>query len=263
MIVGTFWKGSGLGNQLHRYVMTRVLAKDKGVDFGMEYPENFKGKSFMNLDMGKPVIPGEYAFEGASPNQLPQGIEHYYIEPRLDNEDGVDIRTYDWTGVNKIKDNTKIDGEFQGERYFEHRKDEIREWLKVEPLEVPEDLCIIGFRGGEFAVVADLFLPPSYWYKAIDEMRKINPKMRFKVVTDDPRLAEQFFPDFEVSHEIGADWRSIRYTKYSIIANSSFYILPTLLNQNLKKVIAPKFWARRNLGYWALPYNEYKGWDYI
>ena len=35
MIVGTFWKGSGLGNQLHRYVMTRVLAADKGFEFGM------------------------------------------------------------------------------------------------------------------------------------------------------------------------------------------------------------------------------------
>ena len=43
MIAGIFHKGSGLGNQLHRYVMTRCLSLDKGMEFGMVNPELFKG----------------------------------------------------------------------------------------------------------------------------------------------------------------------------------------------------------------------------
>ena len=55
MIHGLIHPGSGLGNQLHRYVATRVLALDKGYDFGMVAPELFKGKDFMDLDIGKPM----------------------------------------------------------------------------------------------------------------------------------------------------------------------------------------------------------------
>lgn len=263
MIVGTFWKGSGLGNQLFRYVMTRVLALDNGWEFGMEWPENFKGSSFMKLDMGKLVVPGKYTHEGAFPTALFNGLTHCYIEPRVNNAEGVDIRSYDWRGIAAIPDNCKIDGEFQGEQYFMHRKKEIQEWLKVEPLEMPDDLCIIGFRGGEFQAVPELFLPQEYWDNAIKKMRQIKPDMKFRVVTDDPELAKKFFHDFEITHEIGMDWRQVRYAKYLIVANSSFYILPALLNDDLKHIIAPRFWARRNKGYWALPYNQYTGWDYI
>ena len=35
MIVTELYNGQGLGNQLFSYVMTRVLALDKGYDFGI------------------------------------------------------------------------------------------------------------------------------------------------------------------------------------------------------------------------------------
>lgn len=247
MISGIFHKGSGLGNQLFRYVFTRTLALDKGLEWGMMNPELFKGKSFMDLDCGKPVT----------------GIEHEYQEKRVNHSNGDDIRTYDWENILHIKDNTVVDGEFQGQLYFNHRIDEVREWLKVEPLDMPDDLCVIGFRGGEYVGLSQLFLTKDYWDEAIKMMREINPNMRFEVHTDDPKTARTFFPEYQIIHDIGINWRSVRYAKYLIIANSSFYILPTLLNQDVKKVIAPKFWARRNLGFWALPYNEYEGWHYI
>lgn len=244
MIAGHFHKGSGIGNQLHRYVMTRVLALDKGFDFGM-YGEH-KMKDFMSLDIGKPV----------------EGIMSHFFEKRIDNEQGVDIRTYDWS-IREVEDNTAIDGEFQGEDYFMHRVNEIREWLKVTPLEIAEDVCVINFRGGEYVGVKDLFLGRDYWEFAISMMREINPNMLFEVHTDDPTTASQFFPNFHIISDAGINWRSIRYAKYLILSNSSFAILPTLLNEHKKKVIAPKYWARHNLGFWALPYNEYKGWHYI
>lgn len=245
MITGIFHQGSGLGNQLARYVMTRTLALDKGLDWGMKNPEQFKGH-FMQLDMGK-----EY-----------KGHEYEYIEKRINNEQGVDIRDYDWEGILHIKDNTLIDGEFQGEKYYEHRINEIREWLAVEPLDMPDDVCVIGFRGGEYVGVWDLFLPKSYWGQAIDIMRSKYPNIKFEVHTDDVETAKKFFPDFPCIHDIGLNWRSVRYAKHLIIANSSFYILPALIGE-ANEVIAPKFWAGYNVGYWKMNQNQYKRFTYI
>lgn len=247
MISGIFHHGSGIGNQLHRYVMTRVLALDKGLDFGMVSPHLFRGHSFMNLDMGREV----------------EGIEYQYLEKRTNNKDGVDVRSYDWNGINHIKDKTFIDGEFQGEKYFEHHIGRIREWLKVEPLDLDDDTCVINFRGGEYTLFPDLFLTIDYWNLAIEKMVGINPHVRFRVVTDDVDMARMFFPNYEISHNIGEDWRSIRYAKYLILSNSSFAILPALLNERAEEIIAPKHWARRNKGYWALAYNQYKKFTHV
>ena len=250
MIASYFHQGSGLGNQLFRYVATRVLALDKGYGWGMIYNpdgsgkvDGFKGKDFMNIDMGKPV----------------EGIKREWHEKKV-VENGVDIRSYD-PEINFVQDNTIIEGEFQDERYFERRLNEVNEWLKVEPLEMPSDLCVIGFRGGEFAVYPDLFLTKGYWAEAVGRMRMINPDMKFQVHTDDLVTAKEFFPDFEIIHDIGTNWRSMRYAKYAIVANSSFYILPRLLNGGL--TIAPRFWGRRNTGTWCLPQNYYRQFQYI
>ncbi len=246
MIAGIFHQGSGLGNQLHRYVMTRVLAKDMNTHFGMENPNNFKGSSFMKLDMGQQIT----------------GIQHNYTEPRILHPDGSDIRDYDWN-IKNIDNNTLIDGEFQGENYYKHRLGEIREWLSVSPLDIPENRCVINFRGGEYVYVKDLFLSHHYWDKAIEMMRDINPNMKFQVHTDDTETARSFFPDFEIIQDIGINWRSVRYAHYLILSNSSFAILPALLNENVKMIIAPKYWAGYNKCYWQLRQNNYKKFNFI
>lgn len=252
MIIGIFHQGSGLGNQLHRYVATRVRAADLGVEWGMVYnpdgsgkEEGFKGKSFMAIDYGRPW-----------PNNPPK---NKWLEMGI-KVDNVDVRPYD-PEFNFIKDDTIIDGEFQDERYWEHREKEVDEWLKVEPLEMPDDLCVIGFRGGEFAVYPDLFLTKGYWGEGIAKMRDVNPNMRFEVHTDDPSLAQQYFPEFKVTHNIGLNWRSMRYAKYAIIANSSFFILPRWLRNGV--TIAPRYWGRRNIKVWSLPQNYYSRFTYL
>lgn len=245
MIAGIFHIGSGLGNQLHRYVMTRVLALDNGLQFGMIRPEHFKG-DFMNIDMGVPV----------------KELRYIYNEASEKNDGGHEVRDYDPKINDNVQDFTMIDGEFQGEKYYEHRLDEIREWLKVEPIEMPDDLCIIGFRGGEYVGVRDLFLPQSYWDEAIKMMKDKYPNIRFEVHTDDVQTAQLFFPDFVCIHDIGINWRSVRYAKHLIISNSSFYILPSLLGE-AKEIIAPKYWAGHNKGYWQLKQNRYKRFTYI
>lgn len=247
MIAGIFHKGSGIGNQLFRYVATRVLALDKGYEFGM-YPDSFfKGSSFLELDMGRPVYHDAVLFK--------------FFDEKKVVENGVDIRGYD-PEINFVEEDTFIDGEFQDERYFIHRLPEIREWLKVEPLDMPDDTCVINFRGGEYVGLTDLFLEKEYWEEAIEEMKKMSPNIKFEVHTDDPITAKEFFPDYPIIHDMALNWRSIRYAKYLILSNSSFAILPALIG-DAKKIIAPRYWSRHNTGVWALPQNYYKKFTYI
>lgn len=256
MVIGIFHDGSGLGNQLHRYVMTRVLAADKGYDFGMVGA--FKGGEFMELDMGKPV-PFPYHVERPAGKIVVESPWPLFHEGTTD---------YNLEGVRTVEDNTIIDGEFQGEEYYKHRKEEIRSWLKVDPRPFNmhftpiEDVCVLNFRGGEYVGVHDLFLPRKYWYDAMENMKKINPRMRFGVVTDDVKMAQAFFPNFDIRHEIHSDWSAINNAHYLILSNSSFAILPAWLNQNVKMVIAPWGWSRHNRGYWFMEQNKMKGWHY-
>ena len=285
MIIGIFHQSSGLGNQLHRLVAARVRAADLGVDWGMMYDSNdsnkekgFKGQDFMDIGQWDKGIKKKIIHFDITQNvysNLPSEPEvkmGNFIEKCVRDEFGNDIRSYD-PEFNFIEDNTIIDGEFQDERYWEHREKEVDEWLKVEPLEMPEDLCVIGFRGGEFAIYPDLFLTKEYWDEGIARMLKINPNMKFEVHTDDEVLAQQCFPEFKVIHDIGINWRSMRFAKYAIIANSSFFILPRWLRQHIinpdpadcdsPMTIAPRYWGRRNTKTWSLPQNFYKCFRYI
>ncbi len=258
MIAGIFHSGSGLGNQLHRYVATRVLALDKGYGFSMITPENFKGGGFMSLDMG---IENTSTFH----TEMPAGkvvVDRYAVHHQAGDYTSWEEKTeYYNPEFNFTEDNTVIDGEFQDERYFGHRLNEVHEWLKVEALEIPDDTCVIGFRGGEFAVFPELFLTRDYWDDAIDLMRS-KGITKFEVHTDDPELAKKYFDNrYPVIHDIGINWRSMRCAKNAIIANSSFYIFPRLLCNGL--TIAPRYWARRNTKEWSKPQNYYKSFWYI
>ena len=258
MIAGIFHQGSGLGNQLFRYITTRTVAVDKGYEWYMFNPQNFKGNFFPSIEL--PPI-----------EKYPK---HEFVEKKV-VENGVDIRSYD-PEINFVQDDTCIDGEFQDDKYWRHKLPEIDTWLAVEPITwkpkyLKDHLCAIGFRGGEYYSDPNLGLPKSYFDEAIQIVKEINPEMHFEVETDDPDMARQFFPDIPItpndrlahsSHShMGYNWRVMRYAKYAIIANSSFYILPRILNGGL--TIAPRYWARYNTKTWALPSNYYKEFTYI
>lgn len=229
MIAGIFHQGSGLGNQLHRYVGTRVLAIEAGEKHGMVAPELFKGKDFMDLECGSTGI--RYAVEQPSGKVVME----------------------DMKGI------TVVDGEFQSPAQFIHKLNVVDKWLKVEPLEVPDDTCIINFRGGEYSLFPEFFLPRSYWVKTIDKMNDLGIK-KFEVHTDDKELAEEWF-DFPVVQDISINWRSLRYAKHTIISNSSFAILPRLLNGGM--TLAPNHWVGYNKGYWQEPNNYYEQFTYV
>lgn len=256
MIYSICHAGSGLGNQLHRIIAGKVLALDRGLEHKVIALGNFKGKSFMDLNAEDAYLP--YITEPGSGKVICQAKFPLWEE-----------KTQNYNPeINFVDDWTIIDGEFQDDKYFGHRMKEIDEWLKVEPIEIPDDVCVIGFRGGEYKVFPELYLPKEYWDLAIKMMKEINPDMKFEVHTDDPESASEVIIPLmgnlsitKVVHDIGLNWRSIRYAKYAIIANSSFFIFPRLLNGGV--TIAPRGWARRNIGEWSRPDNYYRQFKYI
>lgn len=270
MIVTEIYNGQGLGNQLACYVTTRVVALDKGFDFGIMNSHKFKCLDFMDLEFGLPVIGGSSPYEGSPPTTLPEGIKYYFRERDIRHPNGSDIRIDDPL-LELINDDTKIDGVFQSEKRIIHKKKEIKKWLKVRPEKdcydySNENICIINFRGGEYANVPDFYLNPSYWENAINRMRSINPNFEFIVITDDVSRAKQFFPTFQVLHfDIAKDYTIIKNAHYLILSNSSFPYFATLTSETIKYILAPKYWGRHNIsdGYWSCGYNIFQNHNYI
>lgn len=254
MIAGIFHEGSGLGDQLFRYITVRSLAERKGFDWGMKNVSNFKGDFFLSKQFSEMK---EY--------------RHEWNEKVVRDSSGTDIRSYD-PEINFIEDNTLLDGSFEDDKYWRHKLKDINDWLQVEPLEV-RNKCIVGFRGGEYASNPELFLPLSYYEEAMRMVRIFNPMVVFEVHTDDPGLASKFFegmdvrivPNEPISHSkhtnMGFNWRSARFAKYAIIPNSAFFILPRILSGGM--TIAPRYWARRNTKTWARPACYYPEFIYI
>lgn len=278
MIAGIFHEGSGLGDQLFRYITVRTLAEDKGYTYGMQ--GTFKGDFF--LDRPRLVSDAPLWLRKA-------GVIKLWNEKKV-IENGLDVRSYD-PEINFVEDNTIVDGSFEDNKYWRHNLLNINKWLSVEQLNVLDDLCVIGFRGGEYYTDSNLGLPTSYYEQAVIEMHKINPKMRFEVHTDDPQIAElmltpifgtnqkkiTYVPNKRINHSrhtnMGFNWRNARYAKYAIIPNSAFFILPRILrhanpetsraNPRGPITIAPRYWARRNTKIWARPACYYPEFRYI
>lgn len=267
MIVTELYNGQGLGNQLWSYVVTRTLALDRGLDFGIMNPEKFKGKTFLDLDFGKKVKGGSGP-EGGPPTTLPQGILHYYVEKDAWYEKyHCDIRDYD-PGLLSIDDNTKIEGYFQSENFILHRKNEITDWLRIrEGYDCcdfcRDDICILNIRGGEYKGNPELIVPKQYWTDAISNMLLINKNLEFVIITDDVKYARAMLPQYRSFHfNIGKDYAIVKNAKYLILANSSFSFFPAWTSETVKVVIAPKYWARHNIsdGFWACAFNLYRDW---
>ncbi len=254
MIAGIFHAGSGLGDQLFRYITVRTLAEEKGLDWEMWNVDSFKGKGFIDIPYARDYMKGE-------PKQ--------WFEKNVRDTQGNDIRSYD-PEINFVQDNTLIDGSFEDPKYWSHNLEHIQKWLQIEPISVPNDLCVVGIRGGEYSLYKDLFLPKEYFEKAMAKMRRINPQMRFEIHTDDPELAIPVVENQQLSHSthsnMGLNWRTMRCAKYAIVANSSFYILPRILqhHQNPDAVtIAPRYWAGHNVQIWKRPATYYPQFQYI
>lgn len=285
MIITELYNGQGLGNQLWCYVVTRCIAIDNGFEFGIKSPEKFKAKHFMNIDFGNIVV-GGVGPEGGPPQQLPESIQYYYKEAMVRNSQGNDISPFD-ENLTNIKDNTKIDGGMQAEKYIESHKESIIKWLKpnVNVLDYSsDDICVIHFRGGDYKFAGKTLLSRTYYNNAMNHMKMINPNMKFVMVTDDVSLANQYFgnsvelvgsclygnrdpyqADFHIGGDISVDYSILNNAKNLIISNSSFSWWTAWTNENVKNVIAPKYWAAHNFsdGFWSCGDSLTKNWLWL
>ncbi len=268
MIGNELIEGYGLGNQLFFYITTRCLATEKGVDYGFVNPGQLgnvfhskKGMYFMDIDMGKEITRDEMKnykvfneqddrlFMGNSVHDMNHGC---YVS-------GADKKLFE------VEDNTLIYGNLQDQSYFEKYREQIRDWLHVKPEYesyeyTADDLCIINIRGGEYTSCPELYLDRKYFLNAIKNMKKINPDMRFMVVTEDEEAAKKVLPEIEAHHfDMGKDYVTLKNARYLILSNSSFALMPVICSTELKYAIAPKYWARHNIsdGFWSSEQNIY------
>jgi len=247
------------GNHIFQYVLLRSVAERKNFEWGFTnniYRDYFGGKpqlDFFDLDYGQPV----------------EGIEQEYQEKYITLNGHTNIYFYDT--FKDLQDNSKLVGFWQTEKYFD--KEKVRKWLKYKPeieekfqdIDIPENLCIINVRGGEYKLLPEVLLPLSYWNGAINHMLRVNKSIQFAVITDDVPYASSLFPQFKCYHySIAMDYYIINKVRYLILSNSSFPWFAAWLNENAKFIIAPKYWARYNIsdGFWANGNIFTKGWMY-
>ena len=96
-------------------------------------------------------------------------------------------------------------------------------------------------------------------------MKKLNPNMRFMIITNDVKEANKIFPGIPAyNFDLAKDYSIIKNAKYLLLANSSFTYFPAFTSETVKYIIAPKYWARHNVsdGYWASEQNIYTGFHY-
>lgn len=265
-------KGMGLGNQLFCYVTARCIAADRGAEFGVcgseiltRYLQGNNEEPFMDLWMGKKaeVSDFELVYEEAEERIFVGSCPH-------DIEHGCYVAGADLNVIN-AKDGTLLSGNLQAEGYFAAHRQEIKEWLKVkeeyETFEYSrENLCILNMRGGEYTAEPELFLRRKYWLDAMKYMKQIRPDMEFMIVTEDVEAAGKLLPEIEAHHfSVDKDYVVVKNAQYLILSNSSFACFPAFTSDTVKKVIAPKYWARHNVsdGYWASEQNIYEDFCYL
>jgi hypothetical protein len=256
-----------LGNHMWQYAVCRTIAEKLGYEWGINPSPShdyFNGQSqmtFMNVDFGKTV----------------EGILHEYHEPwkTITHVDEVNVTTLN-ESLYRIQDNTILLGDkgakggiYQSEDYIIDRKEDIKKWFEIKSeskqtydsllsdmgITLDDSLCVINFRGGEYRNIPNVLLRREYWRDAINHMLSINPHMRFLLITDDIQCANSFmpFPIQAIHVDVGFDYYVVNQAKWLIISNSTFGWWAAWLNEKVKKIIAPKYWARHNVsdGYWA------------
>ncbi len=271
-MIGTeLLKGQGLGNQLFCYVTTRCIAMDNGFSFSILGSETVAnnmhsdcGMYFMDLDFGVPSVKEDYQriynekedriFLGNSRHDLTHGC---YVT-------GVDEKLL------HPEDGTLLYGNMQAESYYHSHKEEICRWLKVKEeydcKEYSDDnLCILHLRCSDYLDSPELYLRKKYWVDGMKNMKKINPDMKFMIITNDVKEASRILPGIPAyNFDLAKDYTIIKNAKYLLLSNSSFAYFPAFTSTTVKYILAPKYWARHNVsnGYWASEQNIYKGWHY-
>jgi hypothetical protein len=264
-------KGQGLGNQLFCYVTIRCIAMRNNCDYSILGAETLAnnihsqcGLYFMDLELGVPTKKEDFK---EIYNECEDRL--YVANSKHDIEHGAYVTGTDETLLNMNR-TVLAYGNMQAEDYYLPYKKNICDWLRVKPEYdcydyCKDDLCIIHLRCTDYMDSPELFLNRKYWINGMKNMRKINPNMRFMIITNDVKEAQKLLPGVKAyNFDLAKDYSIIKNAKYLLLANSSFTYFPAFTSTTVKKIIAPKYWARHNVsdGYWASEQNIYDGFTY-
>jgi hypothetical protein len=220
------------GNHLFQYCAGRVLAEKNNANFCV-----------MNT--------GVFT-NGANENKTFLGTKIFdcyigddYVEQSVIFNEGGDKYNNDFWGV---KDNTHIKGFFQSEKYFMGYENNIREWLKLPYIDFDDNVCTIHFRAQDGYLKQNYLLPKEYFDESKNIALNSNPNIKFLVITDNIKMAKEYFPDDEIiMNDMKKDFEYLYHSKYKIISNSTFSWWAAWLSlPNSNLVIAPNKWLNYN-----------------
>ena len=270
MIATELLEGGGLGNQLFWFSTIRAIAKKTNQEYAILNRKKFKGQNFLEIDYG-------------SDNEY---FPYRYDEKKILNHYGKDVSPMDEEMFN-VKDGTRLYGTMQSLRYFDGiSRDEIQSWIRYKDgkqlLPIPNDICIIHIRGGDFRMAGNTLLTQKYYQDSMTFMQSKNPDMKFFVVTDDPIFAWSLLKipiigsstvaeidEFQASHHIGMkidqDYKLLNSAQNVILSNSSFGFWPVFTSIYAKNVVAPAYWAAHNYDepFWSTNDMRVENWNYI
>ncbi len=255
MILLSFKKGQGLGNQLWNYVVLRSIADYNNYKFKLLNHDLFLGKEFLEIKKCSTNI------------EIESDVKNYYKEKVIYDIDlKCFISLFDKEILN-IKENTIIEGILQSEEYLKPSTKIINKYINIKEkrnnLLNLNNTCLLNIRGGEYKLHRELLLPKSYWINAMKNMKSFNNKIEFKIITDDNKYASKLFPEIEIiKGNIKEDFMNLYFCKYAILSNSSFGYFPIKLGESPNFVIAPYQWSRFGNTYnrWSSPVNFYSDW---
>lgn len=271
-MIGTeLLRGQGLGNQLFCYVTTRCIALEQGYEYSILGKETLAnnihsdcGLYFMDLEFGVPAEKEDFKRE-----YWEKEDRLYLPNSKHDLSHGCYVTGTDEELLH-IEDGVLVGGNMQAEDYYRKYREDIKQWLRVKPeydcMDFCVDhLCILHLRCTDYMDSPELFLRRRYWSDGMKNMKKINPDMKFMIITNDVSQAEKLIPGVKAyNFNLAKDYAIIKNARYLLLANSSFTYFPAFTSETLRYVIAPKYWARHNVsdGYWASEQNIYEGFHY-
>ena len=124
MLYLKFLEGQGLGNQLWNYVTLRSLSNKLGYEYEIINPENFKGKSFLDISYNSNEVK-----QNTNSNILETNNKNIFRE-KLYYDKSLKTFASDFDEeILKIKQNTILNGLFQSEKYL--FKYDVNDFIKV------------------------------------------------------------------------------------------------------------------------------------
>lgn len=257
LIVGEFYKGQGLGNQLYTYASVRGLARLSKKRFAFVSVEKFKGHDLFELDFG------------VSNFSYPRRkfFERHCVNKRCSH----DVAASDADLIRLCKESSesiKVEGLLAGKGYWPGAMSFLREILTLRSeVRTANPVCdkdtLIHVRGGDF-LSSNSQLGRDYYQAALRRLRRELDQVA--VLTDDPghvhRLLgcdAQIISNFThgrhnmtARHHKGGpftlDFIELLHAQQIILSNSSFAFWGAVLNIQNARVIAPRYWAARSCG---------------